>query len=113
MEDVYAYSRLDFILAITLPASKCFKIERPTVHVIAHITEPDGAEGNAASKMISFTKFGQSIVLDILSVINLAGRVFTRGLKQNGQWVVIDRDDAIQQTAFDVPEEEYGEGENK
>ncbi|CAE6432374.1 unnamed protein product [Rhizoctonia solani] len=44
MEDVYAYGRLDFILAITLPASKRFKIERPTVHVLAHITEADGAE---------------------------------------------------------------------
>ncbi|CEL53970.1 hypothetical protein RSOLAG1IB_11502 [Rhizoctonia solani AG-1 IB] len=85
MVDVYAYGRLDFILAITLPTNQRFKIQDPKLHVLAHITEADGAEGDAASELITFTKFGRSIVLDVSSVLSLAGRVFTRGVKATGE----------------------------
>ncbi|KAF8750347.1 Transposase family tnp2 [Rhizoctonia solani] len=105
MEDVNAYGQLDFILAITLPVNKRFKITKRKLHVLAHITEAEGAEGDAASKMIAFTKFGQSIILDISLVMNLAGRVFTRGVVATGEWIIIDRGKAIQRTAFDIPEE--------
>ncbi|KAG8700183.1 hypothetical protein FRC11_013153 [Ceratobasidium sp. 423] len=66
----------------------------PKVHVLAHIMEAEGAEGDAANELITFTKFGRSFVLDITSVLNLAGRIFTRG-----------------RTAFDVPEGMEGEEE--
>ncbi|KAJ1306330.1 hypothetical protein OPQ81_011026 [Rhizoctonia solani] len=105
MEDIFAYGQLDFILAITLPMSKEFGIKKPKLHVLAHITEAEGAEGNAASELITFTNFGRSIVLDVSSVLNLAGRVFTRGVIKTGEWAIIDRGEAIQRTAFDVPEE--------
>ncbi|CAE6462456.1 unnamed protein product [Rhizoctonia solani] len=112
MVDVYAYGRLDFILAITLPANQRFKINTPKLHVLAQITEADGAEGDAASELITFTKFGRSIVLDVSSVLSLAGRVFTRGAKATGEWAIIDRSEDIQQTAFDIPEEDQeDEGE--
>ncbi|CEL56160.1 hypothetical protein RSOLAG1IB_07613 [Rhizoctonia solani AG-1 IB] len=112
MVDVYAYGRLDFILAITLPANQRFKVDTPKLHVLAHITEADGAEGDAASELITFTKFGRSIVLDVSSVLSLAGRVFTRGAKATGEWAIIDRSEDIQRTAFDIPEEDQeDEGE--
>ncbi|KAF8700610.1 hypothetical protein RHS03_06610, partial [Rhizoctonia solani] len=75
------------------------------LHVLAHITEAEGAEGDAASKMIAVTKFGQSIILDISLVMNLAGRVFTCGVVATGEWILIDQGKAIQQTAFDIPKE--------
>ncbi|KAF8676402.1 hypothetical protein RHS04_06510 [Rhizoctonia solani] len=105
MEDMNAYGQLDFILAITLPVNKRFKITKRKLHVLAHITEAEGAEGDAASKMIAFTKFGQSIILDISLVMNLAGQVFTRRVVATGEWIIIDQGKAIQQTAFDIPEE--------
>ncbi|CAE6437854.1 unnamed protein product, partial [Rhizoctonia solani] len=112
MVDIYAYGRLDFILAITLPTSQQFKIKAPKLHVLAHITEADGAEGDAASELITFTKFGRSIILDVSSVLSLAGRVFTRGVKRTGEWTIIDRSKDIQRTAFDIPEEDQeDEGE--
>ncbi|CCO33947.1 hypothetical protein BN14_08036 [Rhizoctonia solani AG-1 IB] len=106
MVDVYAYGRLDFVLAIALPANQQFKINTPKLHVLAHITEADGAEGDAASELITFTKFGRSIVLDVSSVLSLAGRVFTRGAKATGEWAIIDWSEDIQRTAFDIPEED-------
>ncbi|CAE7160207.1 unnamed protein product [Rhizoctonia solani] len=105
MVDVYAYGRLDFIIAITLPTSKEFNIAEPKLHVLAHITEAEGTEGDASSEMLTFTKFGRSIVLDVSSVLSLAGRVFTRGMVKTGEWAIIDRGESIQRTAFDIPEE--------
>ncbi|CAE6473902.1 unnamed protein product [Rhizoctonia solani] len=114
MEDVYAYGRLEFIVAIMLPVNVNFGIKSPQLHVLAYIIEASGAEGDAASELITFTKFGRGIVLDVSSVLGLAGRVFTRGIKKNGEWVVIDRGEAIQRTAFDIPEEaQEDEGEDE
>ncbi|KAJ1301859.1 hypothetical protein OPQ81_009086 [Rhizoctonia solani] len=105
MVDVYAYGRLEFIIAITLPASEDFDITEPKLHVLAYITEAEGAEGDASCEMLTFTKFGRSIVLDILSVLNLAGRIYTRGVIKTGEWAIIDRGESLQRTAFDIPEE--------
>ncbi|KAF8748684.1 hypothetical protein RHS01_10635 [Rhizoctonia solani] len=85
MGDVNAYGQLDFILAITLPA--------------------EAQKVMQASKMIAFTKFGRLIILDISLVMNLAGRVFTRGVVATGEWIIINQGKAIQQTAFDIPKE--------
>ncbi|QRV84316.1 Transposase family tnp2 [Ceratobasidium sp. AG-Ba] len=68
MLDETGYGRLDFILAITLPANPRFNIESPQLHVLAHITQAEGAIGDASTQLVSYTKMGRSFVLDITSV---------------------------------------------
>ncbi|KAF8680434.1 hypothetical protein RHS04_04765 [Rhizoctonia solani] len=104
MIGVTGYGRLDFILAVTFPTDQENEIDAPTTHVLAHITEAKDVEGDAAEERISFTKFGRSFVLDITSVKNVAGRVFTRATREAGEWVIIDRSGGICRTDFRVDE---------
>ncbi|EUC56503.1 hypothetical protein RSOL_182600, partial [Rhizoctonia solani AG-3 Rhs1AP] len=114
MEDVFAYGRLELIVAIMLPVNVNFGIKSPQLLVLAYIIEASGTEGDAAGELITFTKFGQAIVLDVSSVLGLAGRVFTQGVKKTGEWAIIDRGEAIQRTVFDIPEEaQEDEGEEE
>jgi hypothetical protein len=78
MVDAFGYGRLDFILALTLPASQLFGLDTPELHVLAHITEAKDAKGNAATDFVSFTQFGRSVILDVTSVKNVVGRVHTK-----------------------------------
>ncbi|CAE6402042.1 unnamed protein product, partial [Rhizoctonia solani] len=107
MIDAFGYGRLDFILAITLPASKKFKLKEPKLHILAHITEAKGAEGNAATDFVSFTQFGRSVILDVTSVNSVVGRVFTKGVKASGEWYIIDRSPDMCETVFHAPEHAY------
>ncbi|GAB1520630.1 hypothetical protein RhiTH_003712 [Rhizoctonia solani] len=104
MIGVTGYGRLDFILAVTFPTDQENEIDAPTTHVLAHITKAKDVEGDAAEERISFTKFGRSFVLDITSVKNVAGRVFTRATREAGEWVIIDRSGGICRTDFRVDE---------
>ncbi|GAB1528270.1 hypothetical protein RhiTH_011462 [Rhizoctonia solani] len=104
MIGVTSYGRLDFILAVTFPTDQENEIDAPTTHVLAHITEAKDVEGDAAKERISFTKFGQLFVLDITSVKNVAGRVFTRATREAGEWVIIDCSGGICRTDFRVDE---------
>ncbi|KAB5590246.1 hypothetical protein CTheo_6324 [Ceratobasidium theobromae] len=104
MIEVVGYGRLEFILAITFPVDLEHNIDAPTTHVLALITEAKDVEGDATREMISFRKFGRSFVLDITSVKNVAGRVFTKAKRDAGEWVIIDRSGEICQTDFQVDE---------
>ncbi|KDN36253.1 hypothetical protein RSAG8_10941, partial [Rhizoctonia solani AG-8 WAC10335] len=107
MVDAYGYGRLDFIIALTLPASRKFEINKPELHILAHITEAKGAEGNAATEFVSFTQFGRSVILDVASVKCVVGRVFTKGVKPSGEWYLIDRGADMCETVFHPPEHAY------
>ena len=107
MVDAFGYGRLDFIIAITLPASKKFKLQDPELHILAHITEAKGAEGDASTEFVSFTQFGRSVILDISSVQSVVGRVYTTGMKASGEWYVIDRSLSSCKTVFHPPEHVY------
>ncbi|QRV83077.1 Transposase family Tnp2 protein [Ceratobasidium sp. AG-Ba] len=109
MLDETGYGRLDFILAITLPANPRFNIESPQLHVLAHITQAEGAIGDASTQLVSYTKMGRSFVLDITSVECAVGRVETRAKKPNGEWVIVDRSEGLCQTAFHQEEQEFEE----
>ncbi|KEP45047.1 hypothetical protein V565_325120 [Rhizoctonia solani 123E] len=85
MVNAFGYGRLDFIVALTLPPNKTFNIKELELHILAHITEARGAEGDAASELVSFTQFGHSVVLDVNSVLSVMGRVFTKGTKASGE----------------------------
>ncbi|CAE6504462.1 unnamed protein product [Rhizoctonia solani] len=68
MVEAFGYGRLDFILALALPADKDFGLDEPRLHILAHITEAKHGEGDATTEFVSFTEFGRSIILDISSV---------------------------------------------
>ncbi|CAE6495886.1 unnamed protein product [Rhizoctonia solani] len=55
MEDIFAYGRLELIVAITLPVDVNFGIKSPQLHVLAYIIEASGTEGDAAGELITFT----------------------------------------------------------
>ncbi|KAL5639143.1 hypothetical protein ACGC1H_006605 [Rhizoctonia solani] len=107
MVDAFGYGRLDFIIALTLPPSKTFNIQEPELHILAHITKARGAEGNAASKLVSFTQFDCSVILDISSVLSVVGRVFTTGTKALGEWCIIDCSAGMCETVFQPPQHAY------
>ncbi|KAF8675268.1 Transposase family tnp2 [Rhizoctonia solani] len=107
MVDAFGYGRLDFIIALTLPRSKKFKIDEPTLHILAHITEAKGAEGDAATDFVSFTQFGRSIILDVTSVQRVVGRIYTKGVKELGEWYIIDRTLNCCETVFHPAEHPY------
>ncbi|GAB1527012.1 hypothetical protein RhiTH_010511 [Rhizoctonia solani] len=90
MVNVFRYGRLNFIIALMLPCSKKFKIDKPTFHILAHITEAKGAEGNAATDFVSFTQFGHSIVLDVTLVQRVVGQIYIKGVKKLREWYMID-----------------------
>ncbi|CAE6422063.1 unnamed protein product [Rhizoctonia solani] len=107
MVDAFGYGRLDFVIALTLPASKRFRLKEPKLHILAQITEAEGAEGNAATEFVSFVKFGRSIILDVTSVKSVVGRVRTEGVKASGEWYIIDRNLDMRETVFQAPEHVY------
>ncbi|QRV90471.1 hypothetical protein RhiJN_18489 [Ceratobasidium sp. AG-Ba] len=100
MIKVFGYGRLDFILALTLPAAPEFCVDEPQFHILAHINEAKGARGDASIEPISYTKLGQSFVLDITSVKRVVGRMETRGEKSGGERVIIDRSESLCPTVF-------------
>ncbi|CCO36136.1 hypothetical protein BN14_10261 [Rhizoctonia solani AG-1 IB] len=97
MVDAIGYGRLNFILVITLPQDDHFRIENPVTHVLAHVTEAKDVEGDATKELLSFIK-------------GLAGRVFTKGRRSAGEWVIVDRTPGLEQTNFQV-EEHAGDDE--
>ncbi|QRV89401.1 hypothetical protein RhiJN_17419 [Ceratobasidium sp. AG-Ba] len=107
MVKVFGYSRLDFILALTLPATPEFGVDEPQFHILAHITEAKDARGDVSIKRISYTKLGRSFVLDITSVKHVVGRVEPRGEKAGGEWVIIDRSESLCPTVFHQEEEGF------
>ncbi|KAB5588701.1 hypothetical protein CTheo_7856 [Ceratobasidium theobromae] len=104
MIDAIGYGRLDFILAITLSRSQEFHIDIPTTHILAHITEAKDVEGDGATEILRFSHFGRSVVLDITSIKHVAGRVFTQGMRQTGEWAIVDRSEGVARTDFQVDE---------
>jgi hypothetical protein len=111
MIDATGYGRLDFILALTLPASDHFEIEEPVTHVLAHITEAKDVEGDAATELITFNEFGRSFILNITNVENVAGRIRTHGIRRAGEWAIVDRSGAVVRTQFHVEEEPGADGD--
>ncbi|CCO34038.1 hypothetical protein BN14_08130 [Rhizoctonia solani AG-1 IB] len=107
MVEAFGYGRLDFIIALTLPPSRKFKLKDPKLHILAHVTEAKGAEGDARTELVSFTQVGRSVILDVSSVKNVVGRVYTTGVKPSGEWYIIDRSSGACETAFHPPEHVY------
>ncbi|QRV73589.1 Transposase family tnp2 [Ceratobasidium sp. AG-Ba] len=107
MIKVFGYGRLDFILALTLPAAPEFGANEPQFHILAHITEAKDARGDASIERISYTKLGRSFVLDITSVKHVVGRVETRGEKAGREWVIVDRSESLCPTVFHQEEEGF------
>ncbi|CAE6421370.1 unnamed protein product [Rhizoctonia solani] len=109
MVEAFGYGRLNFILALALPADEDFGLDEPRLHILAHITEAKHGEGDATTKFVSFAKFGRLIILDISSVQRLVGQVRTEGTKASGEWYVIDRSLDMAEAVFQPPEQEYEE----
>lgn len=87
-------------------------MESPTLHILTHITEAKGADGNAAAEFVSFTEFSRSVILDISVLENIVGRVETRGLKAAGEWYIVDRSDGLCRTVVHPEEHEFEGDEN-
>ncbi|KAG9121451.1 hypothetical protein FRC07_002590 [Ceratobasidium sp. 392] len=85
MIDVIGYGRLDFILALTLPANPLFGIDEPQLHILAHVTEAKDATGDATVERVSYTKLGRSFVLDVTSIKRAVGRAETCGVNPSGE----------------------------
>ncbi|KAF8670098.1 hypothetical protein RHS04_08676 [Rhizoctonia solani] len=113
MVPVFGYGQLDFIIVLTLFISKRFKIKKPELHILAHITKAHGAEGNAATDFVLFTKFGCSVILDVTLVKSDVGQVLTSGVKQLGKWYIIDHSLDMSETVFCPPKHAYEEGKAK
>ncbi|KAF8725161.1 hypothetical protein RHS02_08353, partial [Rhizoctonia solani] len=107
MVEAFGYGRLDFIIALTLPPSRKFKLDDPKLHILAHVTEAKGAEGDARTEPVSFTQLGRSVILDVSSVKHVVGRVYTTGVKRSGEWYIIDRSSGVCETAFRPAEQVY------
>jgi hypothetical protein len=101
------YGRLDFILALTLPADPDFDIDTPQLHILAHITEAKDADGDATTEFISYTQLGRSFILDIQSIENVVGRVKTHGMRESGEWVIVDRSNGMCRTVFHQEELQF------
>ena len=123
MVPAIGYGRLDFILAVTLPRKIPPPDQRaegsdvgeddedtePRTHVLAHITEARGVEQDAATELTTYREYGRSFVLDIKNVEHVAGRVFTRGVRPAGEWVIIDRSKWVVRAEFGVEEHDSEE----
>ncbi|KAG9096884.1 hypothetical protein FRC06_008227 [Ceratobasidium sp. 370] len=99
--------RLDFILALVLPSDPDFNVNEPQLHILAHLTEAKGADGDAATELVSYTQLGRSFVLDVTAVENVVGRVETRGIKASGEWIIVDRSNTLCRTVFHQEEAEF------
>jgi hypothetical protein len=95
-----AYGRLDYVLSLELEASLRFSIDEPRRVILAHITEARGAIGDATETVVSYQQMGRSFVLDIRAIENVVGRVDTSGMVQAGEFVIVDRSNAMCRTAF-------------
>ncbi|KAL5632974.1 hypothetical protein ACGC1H_003460 [Rhizoctonia solani] len=107
MVDAIGYGCLEFILAIRFPdtdEAKDFLGDTPPFHILAHVAEAKGVEGNGTERILTFTEFGRKFILDITSIKYLAGRVHTRGVKQGGEWAIVDRAERLANTNFQVDE---------
>ncbi|KAF8698914.1 Transposase family tnp2, partial [Rhizoctonia solani] len=107
MVEAFGYGRLDFIIALTLPPSRKFKLDDPKLHILAHVTKAKGAEGDARTEPVLFTQLGRSVILDVSSVKHVVGRVYTTGVKRSGEWYIIDRSLGVCETAFCPAEQVY------
>ncbi|QRV98449.1 Transposase family tnp2 [Ceratobasidium sp. AG-Ba] len=101
------YGRLDCILALTLPPNADFGVASPQLHVLAQITVAKDAEGDASVELVSYTKFGKTIILDVTSIKCAVGRIETKAKNRRGEWVIIDRDDSLCRTAFTQDKQDY------
>ncbi|CAE6478130.1 unnamed protein product [Rhizoctonia solani] len=104
MVNAFGYRHLNFIIAITLPASKKFTLQDPELHILTHITEAKGAKGNALTKFVLFTQFGFLVILNISSVQSVVGHVYTTGMKALGEWYIIYCSLSLCKTVFHPPE---------
>ena len=94
------YGRLDYILVFELPADDTFRLREPQLCVLAHITECQGATGDATRELVSYRRMGRSFVLDVTAIENVVGRVETKGVIGGGEWVFIDRSNDAARTTF-------------
>ncbi|QRW11703.1 hypothetical protein RhiLY_10702 [Ceratobasidium sp. AG-Ba] len=101
---------LEFILTITLAANPRFNIESPQLHILAYITQVKGAIGDGSTRLILYTKMGQSFVLGITAVKCAVGRVEMKAAKPSGEWAIVDQSEGLRQTAFHLEEQEFKDG---
>ncbi|KEP45465.1 transposase family Tnp2 protein, partial [Rhizoctonia solani 123E] len=107
MVDAIGYGCLEFILAIRFPdtdKAKDFLGDTPPFHILAHVAEAKGVEGDGTERILTFTEFGRKFILDITSIKHLAGRVHTQGVRQGGEWAIVDRAERLANTNFQVDE---------
>ncbi|CUA77703.1 hypothetical protein RSOLAG22IIIB_12773 [Rhizoctonia solani] len=55
MVDEFGYGRFNFVIALSLPPSITFNIEEPELHILGHITEAKGTEGDAANDCLVYS----------------------------------------------------------
>ncbi|CCO37743.1 hypothetical protein BN14_11902 [Rhizoctonia solani AG-1 IB] len=118
MVSAVGYGRLDFILALTFPRKTPPQRESQSdangddedleaiTHVLAHITEAKDVDQDATVELVTYRDYGRSFILDIKNVENVAGRVWTRGVRRTGEWAIIDRSGGVARAEFNV--EEHG-----
>ncbi|QRV90421.1 hypothetical protein RhiJN_18439 [Ceratobasidium sp. AG-Ba] len=107
MVKVSGYGRLNFILALNLPAAPKFGVDEPQFYILAHITEAKNARRDTLIEWVSYIKLGRSFVLDITSVKHFVGRVETQGEKAGGEWVIVDRGESLCPTVIRREEEGF------
>jgi hypothetical protein len=110
--DTVGYGRLDFVLAITLPADEDFGIDEPQTHILVHITEVKDVDNDAAIELVTYRDYGRSFILDVKNVENVCGRIFTKGVVQRGEWAIIDRSVGVARMDFQVEEHDSGDEDN-
>ncbi|CCO35854.1 hypothetical protein BN14_09974 [Rhizoctonia solani AG-1 IB] len=111
MVDAIGYGRLEFLLAVTLPQDNNFGIDVSTTHILAYITEAKDVEGDGTNKILYFTKFGCSFILNATLIKNVAGRVFTKARRAAGEWAIVDRSGGLEKTDFSVEEHDPNDEE--
>jgi hypothetical protein len=95
-----AYGRLDYVLSIEFPDDALLDINEPRHLILAHITEARGPMGDATETKVSYQQMGRSFILDVRSVENVVGRVETFGAIATGEWIIVDRSNALCRTVF-------------
>ncbi|KAG8791326.1 hypothetical protein FRC12_009557 [Ceratobasidium sp. 428] len=86
-------------------------IENPQLHILAHITEAEGAEGDETTEQVPFTKLDQWFVLDVSTIQHVVGRVEMRGMKALGERVIVDCGEALE-CGFHLEEAEHEDYED-
>ncbi|KAG8715649.1 hypothetical protein FRC11_001915 [Ceratobasidium sp. 423] len=76
--------------------------DTPTIHILAHVTKAKGVEGDGTKKILTFTEFGRSFMLNIISTKHVAGWVFTQGVQAAGEWAIIDYSSGLTKMDFQV-----------